>query len=163
MAAATGMALLAFLGGWRDAYTWHEISGDCPKGLELALTHLPAKGPNTGKFEVAGNMYATRRDRHPGPVRSLRHDQGQGTPRSRSQATIDYIQMAQGTEWKLGLSGGYQRGCISITGWQIQALHAARLSKDVQSSAMRPVVKKAIAFQHDMASSGKHDYVWLQR
>jgi hypothetical protein len=60
-----------------------------------------------------------------------------------AQAAINYIERAQAPNGSWGYQAG-SAGDTSIVGWQIQALQAARLSKDIVVD--KQVIKKAISF-----------------
>ena len=68
-----------------------------------------------------------------------------------AQAAIDFIQKAQGPQgsWNYTAGGDHD---TSILGWQIQALHAARLSQDLVVDDK--VIQKAIKFL-DYVSPGQ--------
>jgi len=147
--AATGMALLPFLAAGET----HKKNGKYQKtvanGLAFLLKNVQVSGPNAGKFTGAGNMYA-----HAIGTVALCEAYGmtkdKGLLLAGAQAAINYIQRGQGANG----SWGYQpntNGDTSIVGWQIQALEAAKLSKDI--IVADAVIKKAIAFL-DFAGAG---------
>jgi hypothetical protein len=68
-----------------------------------------------------------------------------------AQAVIDYIQKGQGPRGSWGYTAGTDND-TSILGWQIQALHAARLTQDLVVD--EKVIKKAIRFL-DLVSPGQ--------
>lgn len=148
VAAATGMALLVFLGAGETHTNGKMYREAVRKGLNWLLTHLPAKGQNAGKFEEAREMYAQAI----GTLAlceayGMTHDKELLAP---AQAAINYLQAAQAPNG----SWGYQPGAlgdVSITGWQIEALQAAQLSKDLEVS--NAVIKKAIQFL-DLVGAG---------
>jgi len=71
-----------------------------------------------------------------------------------AQKAVNFIQAAQGPNGSWGY-GVRTNGDVSIVGWQIQALHSARITKDLVVSDA--VIKKANAFL-DFASTGSnHD------
>jgi hypothetical protein len=139
--AATGMALLAFLGAG-ETHTSGRLYRDAVRnGLNWLLTHLPAKEPNTGKFENASIMYSQA-------IGALALCEAYGMTQDKellapAQSAINYIQAAQGPNGSWGYTAGIN-GDTSITGWQIQALQAARLIKDIKVADM--VFRKAIGF-----------------
>src|SRR5207253_7831964 len=67
-----------------------------------------------------------------------------------AQAAINFIQKAQGPNGSWGYQAG-AAGDTSIVGWQVQALEAAVLGKDIVVDPR--VIKKAIEFL-DLAEAG---------
>jgi hypothetical protein len=72
--------------------------------------------------------------------------------RSYAQAAINYIQRAQAVNGSWGYGFG-DAGDTSIVGWQIQALKAAQLSKDLVVDDR--VIKKAITFLNNVSAGSK--------
>lgn len=139
--AATGMALLPFLaaGETHKSGTYQKVVA---AGLAFLLKNCPISGPTAGKFNGAGDMYAQA-------IGTLTLCEAFGMTKDKqlllsgAQAAINFIQAAQGPNGSWGYGPG-SNGDTSIVGWQIQALQAARLSKDIIVSDA--VIKKAIAF-----------------
>jgi len=139
--AATGMALLPFLaaGETHKSGTYQKLVA---AGLAFLLKNCPISGPTAGKFNGAGDMYAQA-------IGTLTLCEAFGMTKDKqlllsgAQAAINFIQAAQGPNGSWGYGPG-ANGDTSIVGWQIQALQAARLSKDIIVSDA--VIKKAIAF-----------------
>lgn len=146
-AAATGMALLPFLAAGCTHKTETALAAD-PKakykdtvnrGLEFLKKMCPLSGPNGGR--LSANMYA-----HAIGTLPLCEAYGMtkdSALRPYAQAAINYIQKAQGPNGSWGY-GANDNGDTSIVGWQVQALQAAKLSKDLIVDDR--VIKKAIAF-----------------
>ena len=143
-AAATGMALLPFLA----AGVTHKPTKDAElskykdtvnRGLEFLKKLCPPGGPTAGRMST--NMYAQA-------IGALPLCEAYGMTkdpalRPHAQAAINYIQRAQGPNGSWGYSPG-NNGDTSIVGWQVQALQAAKLSKDLIVDDR--VIKKGIAF-----------------
>ena len=147
--AATGMALLPFLAAGETHKSGKRYQKTVYQGLNYLLRNCPLVGPNAGKFTGAGDMYAQA-------IGTLALCEAYGMTKDRgmllagAQASINYIQRAQAANG----SWGYQAreaGDTSIVGWQVQALAAAQLSKDIVVSPQ--VIKRAIDFL-DYAAAG---------
>lgn len=151
--AATGMALLAFLGAGQSHQPDKKYSKTIRAGLNWLLTHLYEKNLDKetfiiGKFIAAGNMYGQA-------IGTMALCEAYGMTMDKqllapAQAAINYIQRGQGPNG----SWGYQpltNGDTSIVGWQIEALHTAKLCKDIVVADA--AIKKAVAFL-DMAGAG---------
>ena len=149
LTAATGMAVLAYLG----AGDTHKEKGKHQKtiqsGLNWLVKHCPATGANAGKFQSAGTMYGQA-------IGTLALLEAYGMTKDKAlllgpaQAAVNYIQKAQATNGSWGYRPG-ELGDTSIVGWQIQALHAAKLTKDIKVDDK--VIKNAIKFL-DFAGAG---------
>ncbi|MCI0704184.1 MAG: terpene cyclase/mutase family protein [Planctomycetia bacterium] len=148
-AAATGMATLAFLGAGQS----HK-AGRYKQTVQAALDWLVKNvdmknGPDRGKFNTISNMYSQG-------IATLALCEAYGMTQDSSlkdpaQTTVNYIQQAQGKNGSWGYNAK-NNGDTSIVGWQIQALHAAKLAGlDVDQK----VIQKAIEFL-DFASSGQN-------
>ena len=150
-AAATGMALLPFLAaGCTHKPGKNAEEGKYQKtvmaGLGWLMKNCPLSGPNAGR--ISANMYAQA-------IATIPLCEAFGMTkdpilRSYAQAAINYIQKAQGPNGSWGYSSG-GNGDTSIVGWQIQALQAAKLSKELVVDDR--VIKKAIKFL-DLAAGG---------
>ena len=151
--AATGMALLAFLGAGQTHLPNSKYSKTVRAGLNWMLTDLNEKNLDAemikaGKFMSTGNLYAQA-------IGTIALCEAYGMTKDKqllapAQAAINYIQRGQG----LNGSWGYQpntNGDTSIVGWQIQALRAAILSKDIIVADTG--IKRAIRFL-DTAGAG---------
>jgi len=140
--AATGMALLPFLAAGETHRTAQKYQKTVRAGLDYLIKCCPTGGPNAGKFTGAGNMYAQAI----GTValcEAYGMTKDKGLLLTSAQAAINYIQRAQAPNGSWGYQAG-SAGDTSIVGWQIQALQAARLSKDIVVD--KQVIKKAISF-----------------
>jgi hypothetical protein len=142
--AATGMALLPFLAAGET----HKASKNSPehkykdvvaKGLSFLMRACPPSGPNAGRMST--NMY----EQGIGTI-ALCEAYGMSKDpvlKPYAQAAINFVQRAQGPNGSWGYGAG-ANGDTSIVGWQIQALQAAKLSKDLVVDDR--VIKKAIDF-----------------
>ncbi len=140
--AATGMALLPFLAAGETHRTGKKYSRTVYAGLSYLIKNLPASGPNAGKFNGSGNMYSQA-------IGTLALCEAYGMTKDKglllspAQAAINYIQKGQGPNGSWGYAAG-SAGDTSIVGWQVQALQAARLSKDI--AVDKRVIDRAISF-----------------
>jgi hypothetical protein len=141
--AATGLALLAFLGTGEA----HRGVGDrqpkyketVKRGLVFLLKSMPTTGAKAG--ELSRNMYEQG-------IGTLALCEAYGMTKDpalkkAAQAATDHVQKAQGPNGSWGYVAG-QSGDTSSTGWQVQALTAARLSRDL--AVNDAVIKKAVKF-----------------
>lgn len=147
--AATGMALLPFLAAGETHKSGQRYQKTVRSGLEYLIRCCPVAGPNAGKFTGAGNMYAQA-------IGTVALCEAYGMTRDKAlllptcQAAINYIQRGQAGNGSWGYQAG-SAGDTSIVGWQIQALQAARLSKDIVVD--KRVIDNAIRFLN-FASKG---------
>ena len=146
--AATGMALLPFLAAGETHQSGKKYQKVVASGLQFLQRNCPPSGPNAGKFTGAENMYSQA-------IGTLALCEAYGMTRDKelleyAQAAINYIVKGQGSNGSWGYSAG-SAGDTSIVGWQIQALHAARLSKDMIVPA--GTIRGAINFL-DLAGGG---------
>jgi hypothetical protein len=146
--AATGMALLAFLGAGQS----HK-AGRYQQTVQAGLDWLLNDVDQDGKFQGANLgtfMYSQG-------IATLALCEAYGLTQDRkilpkAQAAINFIQKNQGQNG----SWGYQPGMVgdnSIVGWQVQALHAASLTQDMKVN--QQVIKKAIGFL-DFSGAGPY-------
>ncbi|HEV3384505.1 MAG TPA: prenyltransferase/squalene oxidase repeat-containing protein, partial [Gemmata sp.] len=144
--ASTGMALLPFLAAGETHKGGKSYQKQVYSGLQFLVRNCPS-GANAGRLST--NMYAQA-------IGTLALCEAYGMTKDKgflqpsAQAAINYIQKAQGANGSWGYAAG-SNGDTSIVGWQIQALQAARLSKDIVVSDA--VIKKAIGFLN-FASAG---------
>jgi hypothetical protein len=137
--AATGMALLPFLAAGETHKSGTIYQKQVHAGLTFLVRNCPS-GANSGR--LSANMYAQA-------IGTLALCEAYGMTKDKgfllpsAQAAINYIQRAQGANGSWGYAFG-ANGDTSIVGWQVQALQAARLSKDI--IVADAVIKKAIAF-----------------
>jgi hypothetical protein len=140
--AATGMALLPFLAAGETHKSGGRYAKTVRSGLEFLVKSCPTAGASAGKFAQAGDMYAQA-------IGTLALCEAYGMTKDKSlllqpaQAAINFIQRAQGANGSWGYQSG-STGDTSIVGWQIQALQAARLSKDIVVD--KRVIDNAIKF-----------------
>ncbi len=144
---ATALALLPFLAAGethkdaRGKYT--EV---VKKGLGYLMKNCPLNGASAGK--MSNNLYAQG-------IATIPLCEAYGMTKDPAlkpyaQTAINYIQKAQGPNGSWGYSPG-TNGDTSIVGWQIQALQAAKLSKDLVVNDK--VYQKAVKFL-DLTGSG---------
>jgi hypothetical protein len=141
-AAATGMALLAFLGAGQS-HKEGRYKQTVQAGLDWMVKNveMDEKSRNRGKVDTITNMYSQG-------IATLALCEAYGMTRDKqlrypAQAAINYIQRAQAANGSWGYQSGTP-GDTSIVGWQIQALHAARLTQDLEVDDK--VIQKAIKF-----------------
>ncbi len=140
-AAATGMAVLAFLGAGQS-HKDGRYKQTVQAGLDWLVKDVNmTQGRNYGKFMTVTNMYSQG-------IATLALCEAYGMTRDPAlkpvaQAAIDYIQKGQGPRGSWGYTAGTDND-TSILGWQIQALHAAKLTQDLEVDDK--VIEKAIKF-----------------
>lgn len=151
--ASTGMALLPFLAAGETHKAGRKYTRTVAAGLNYLIRNCPLSGANAGR--MSSNAYAQA-------IGTLALCEAYGMTKDRSlllapaQAAINYIQRAQADNGSWGYSFG-NRGDTSIVGWQVQALQAARLGKDIVIDPK--VIKKAVEFlNHAGAGSRKSAY-----
>lgn len=126
LAAATGMAVLAFTGAGQS-HKEGRYKQTVQAGVDwLAGAVDMGQGPDRGKFRTISNMYSQG-------IATLALVEAYGMTRDPklqppAQAAIDYIQKAQGPRGSWGYTARTDND-TSILGWQIQALHAAQLTQ----------------------------------
>jgi hypothetical protein len=143
LAAATGMAVLAFTGAGQS----HK-DGRYKQTMQAAIDWLVGdvdmgQGAERGKFRSVSPQYMYSQG-----IATLALVEAYGLThdpklRPAAQAAIDFIQKAQGPNGSWGYSAR-QNGDTSIVGWQIQALHAAQLTQDLVVDPK--VIERAIKF-----------------
>jgi hypothetical protein len=144
-AAATGMALLPFLAAGQT----HKASKDnkYKRTVEAALRYLISIQKPTGQFNGAG-MYSQA-------IATCALCEALGMTGDRSllqypaQRAVNYIQRAQAVNGSWGYTPN-KTGDTSIVGWQIQALHSAKLCKELVVD--KRVLQKAMKFLDSVAS-----------
>jgi hypothetical protein len=141
--ASTGMGLLPFLAAGFTHKNNSKYQKVVKSGLDFLVRNCPSNGMMSPNMYVQGigtlalcEAYGMTKDK--------------GFLHGPAQAAINYIVAAQGPNGSWGYAAG-QAGDTSIVGWQIQALQAARLSKDI--IVPDATIKRAIAFL-DLASVG---------
>ncbi len=142
--AATGMALLAFLGAGQS-HKAGRYQQTVQAGLDWLIKDVEMNGPKQGKFRGTANPQGSIYDQG---IATLALCEAYGLTQDKTllpatQAAIDYIQNAQAANGSWGYHFGTP-GDTSIVGWQIQALHAASLSQDIKVD--KKVIAKAIGF-----------------
>jgi hypothetical protein len=147
--AATGMALLPFLAAGETHINGKKYKMTVLRGLQYLVNNLNA---STGRFNARGGvtMYSHG-------IATIALCEAYGMTKDRGfllrpcQAAINLIQSVQHSEggWRYAFQP--TPGDTSVVGWQIQALQAARLSKDIVVDDK--VIRKAEAFL-DLVSGG---------
>ena len=123
--AATGMALLPFLAAGQTQKT-----GTYAKTVARGLDYLGRMQSSNGKFNVPSDHYMYS---HGIATTALCEAYGMTRDqsiRSKAQAAVNYIVAGQAVDGSWGYNVP-QAGDTSIVGWEVQALKAARLSKDI--------------------------------
>jgi hypothetical protein len=148
-AAATGLALLAFLGAGeshKDAKAKYKAT--VQKGLDWLRKDLGANG----KFRTGQTMYSQG-------IASLALVDAyaqtfDGALKPSAQACVIFVQRAQAKDGSWGYKEGAPTGDLSIVGWQLQVLHAAKRGKLVVD---QKAVKAAVAFLDTVAAGEAKD------
>lgn len=149
-AAATGLALLAFLGAGeshkppagKDAFYTKVVKN----GLEALKRMCPKDGKDAGR--ISTNTFAQALATHAlCDAYGLTRD---AELKPYAQAAVDCLQKAQGPNGSWGDTAN-EDGDTALTGWPLQALYVAQLS-DLKVDAA--VLKKAVAFL-DRVADGK--------
>jgi hypothetical protein len=150
-AAATGMALLAFTGAGQS-HKDGRYKQTVQAGLDWLVKNVDlGQGRERGKFNTITNMYSQG-------IATLALCEAYGMTRDpalkeAAQAAIDYIQRAQGPRGSWGYTAGTDND-TSILGWQIQALHAAKLTQDLVVDDK--VIERAIKFLKAVSGGGQN-------
>ena len=140
-APATGMAVLAFLGAGQS-HKDGRYKQTMQAGIDWLVANLESdQGASAGKFKGAGDMYGQG-------IATLALVEAYGMTqdpalKKPAQSAIDYIQRAQAQNGSWGYRSGTP-GDTSIVGWQVQALHAAKLTQGLVVDDK--VIQKAIGF-----------------
>jgi hypothetical protein len=146
-AAATGMALLPFLAAGQT----HKPGKDNKyrENVTAALSALLKMQRSDGSF--SNNTYANS-------IAVVALCEAFGMTGDKSlllkpcQAAVDLIQKGQGANGSWGYKYG-DEGDTSIVGWQVQALHSAKMCKELKVDPK--VMKKAMEFLDTVASKPK--------
>lgn len=147
-AAATGMGLLPFLAAGQT----HKGTGKDNKykdTVAAALSALLKMQKSDGSF--SGNTYANA-------IAVVALCEAFGMTGDKAlllrpcQAAVDLIQKGQGANGSWGYKYG-DEGDTSIVGWQIQALHSAKMCKELKVDPK--VMEKAMKFLDSVASKPK--------
>jgi hypothetical protein len=126
VSAATGMALLPFLAAGQT----HKVSRDNKynKTVEVGLKYLIGVQDKEGAFP--GGMYA-----HAIAAIAICEALGMSGDRSLlqvpAQRAVNYIVKAQGADGGWRYQPNAPAGDTSVVGWQVQALHSAKLCKEL--------------------------------
>jgi hypothetical protein len=145
---ATGMCLLPFLAAGQT----HK-SGTYQKTVAAGIDFLLKNLASNGKFANAARQYMYS---HGIATMALCEAYGMSKDRGLlqrpAQAAINFIVGSQGSDGSWGYQPG-TTGDTSIVGWQVQALQAARLSKDLV--VPDATINKAIAFLNKVSSGSR--------
>jgi hypothetical protein len=123
--AATGMALLPFLAAGET----HKTGKKYHQTVERGLKYLLSQQRSDGSFNGGGTMYSHG-------IATIALNEAYGMTRDRNmllrpgQAATNFIVAKQAPDGSWGYSPG-SPGDTSIVGWQVQALKAGILSKDI--------------------------------
>lgn len=123
--AATGLCTMAFLAAGQS----HKTSPRYAKTVESALKYLIANQKADGSFVGAGGTMYTHGIASIAVCEAYALSQDRNYLRP-AQAAINFIVAKQAADGSWGYSPG-SSGDTSILGWQLQALRAARSSKDI--------------------------------
>ncbi|MDB5305918.1 MAG: hypothetical protein JWO38_120 [Gemmataceae bacterium] len=145
--AATGMALLPFLAAGETPKTGKKYPQTLDRGLKYLISNMNADGKFSGKGIT---MYSQG-------IATLALCEAYGMTKDKSllkpaQAAVDFIVANQAGDGSWGYAPG-TAGDTSIVGWQVQALKAAQLAKDIV--VPDAAIKKAIGFLDKVASGEK--------
>ncbi len=150
--AATGMALLPFLAAGQT-HKSGKYQRTVASGLNYLLKNLPVSGPNAGKFSSNSTTYMYAHG-----IATIALCEAYGMTKDKAlllapaQAAINYIQRGQAPDG----SWGYlvpMSGDTSIVGWQVQALKAVQLSKDIVVDDK--IIKKSIDFLNKVSAGSR--------
>jgi hypothetical protein len=140
-AAATGMSLLPFLAAGQT-HKAGKYQKTVLAGIHYLIKNMSQSGNNSGKFLTANDMYSQA-------IATMAICECYGMTKDKAlllapcQAAINFIQKAQGANGSWGYQAG-ATGDTSIVGWQVQALKAAQLGKDIVVDDK--VIKRAMQF-----------------
>ncbi len=149
--ASTGMALLPFLAAGETHKSGKKYQQTVDRGLKYLISQLRSDGG----FNGSGGMYSHG-------IATIALNEAYGMTKDRNmllrpaQSATNFIVTKQGADGSWGYSPG-TTGDTSIVGWQIQALKAAILTKDIV--VPDACVAKAIQFL-DKVSSGSRKAVY---
>ncbi len=140
--AATGMCLLPFLAAGETHKSGQKYQKVVMSGLAFLIKNCPISGPKAG--QMSPNMYA-QGIATTALCEAYGMTKDKGLLMSAAQAAVNCVQKAQGPNGSWGYSSANAgNGDTSIVGWQVQALKAAQLGKDIVVDA--GVVRKAVGF-----------------
>ena len=156
-ATSTGLALLPFLAAGQT----HRSGGKYTKNLSEGLTWLKNDlNLSTGKFAHGSPQYM-----YGHAISTVALCEAYGMTKDRgllahAQAAVNLIVKAQAADGSWGYAPS-TAGDTSIVGWQVQALKAAQLTKDI--TVPDACVKKGIEFLNKVSSgSRKAEYGYAQ-
>jgi hypothetical protein len=147
--AATGLALLPFLGAG-ETHKAGKYKDTVKKGLDWLVKHCPPEklDPDLGPSNL---MYAQA-------IGTIALCEALGMTRdpdlkSAAQSALNFIQKAQSKNGSWGYRPGME-GDTSITGWQVQAIQAARRTRGLLVVDDQ-VIKKAVGFLNSAAAGSR--------
>jgi hypothetical protein len=149
-ATSTGLALLPFLAAGQT----HKSGGPYAKVLSEGVTWLKNDlNLSTGRFNHGSPQYM-----YGHAIATMALCEAYGMTKDQvlqpyAQSAINYIVRAQGADGSWGYQSG-ATGDTSIVGWQIQALRAAQLTKNI--TVPDASVKKAVDFLNKVSSGGSN-------
>lgn len=148
--AATGMALLPFLAAGETHKSGKKYQQVVSRGIEFLKSRMGPDGHFFNPPKKATGMYSNA-------IGAMAIIECYGMTKDPSlrpfaQSAVNYISKAQGPNGSWGY-GANAVGDTSIVGWQIQALHSAKITKDLVVSDA--VIKKANQFL-DAVSTGSN-------
>lgn len=148
-AAATGMAVLAFLGAGE---THKDAKGKYKANVQKGLVWLARDLGANGKFKTGDTMYS-----HGIAALALVEAYAQtkdAALKAPAQACVTFITKAQAKDGSWSYKENGATGDLSIAGWQLQVLHAAKRGKlTVDPKA----VKAAVAFVEKVSAGANKD------
>jgi len=151
-AAATGLGLLPFLAAGQT-HKGKDKDNKYKDNVAAAIVALLQMQKGDGTF--SGNTYANA-------IAAVALCEAFGMTGDKTlllrpcQLAVDAIQKGQGADGSWGYKYG-DTGDTSIVGWQVQALHSAKLCKDLK--VKEDVLKKAMKFLDSVASKPKNSSV----
>lgn len=154
---ATGLALLPFLAAGNTHKSGGKYSKVVDDGLRFLIRPWSRSQPDgsldfgTGKFNSPSNQYMYGHG-----ISTMALCEAYGMTRDKAllpaaRAAVGYIVKGQAGNGSWGYAAG-SPGDTSIVGWQVQALKAAQLSKDIQVPTA--TIDRAIAFLNEVAGGG---------
>lgn len=150
LCAATGMALLPFLAAGETHKSGKKYQQVVSRGIEFLKSRMGPDGHFRNPPNKPAGMYSNA-------IAAMALIECYGmtkdpTLKPFAQNAVNYIQKAQGPNGSWGYSPN-SNGDTSIVGWQIQALHSAKITKDLVVSDA--TIKKANQFL-DFVSAGSN-------
>ncbi len=145
--AATGMALLPFLAAGETHKNGKKYREVVFRGLNFLISNMNSNG----SFKGSTGMYSHG-------IAAIALCEAYGMTRDRTlllrptQAVVNFDMTAQGANGSWGYQSG-RNGDTSIVGWQVQALQAARLGRDLVVNDN--VIKKTNSFLDEVSGGSR--------